>query len=723
MDLIIAEKPTQANSYVAVFKNSKKHEGYYEIPPCSIFPEGALLTWGYGHLVGLKEPHEYTGQDHLQKWNVNHLPIIPSAFEYKVTETSKKQFAIVKKLIQESKTIVIGTDCDREGENIAYSIIKLAGGMQKPKKRLWINSMEEEEVLKGFQNLKDASIYYPYYEEAQARQISDWLVGLNASRLYTLLLQNKGVNEIFSVGRVQTPSLKLIYDREQVIKNFISKPFYHLEATFSKENEKYIGKLKDRFESEEELLKLISERKITTNTEMTGLITEVKKEIKKTNPPKLHSLSSLQTLANKKFKYSPSQVLEIVQKLYENPLKLVTYPRTDTQYITNNEFSYLKENLNNYQKVSGCIFEPYSLEANKRYVDGSKVQEHYAIIPTKKIPSEKILNELTIEQRNIYFEILKSALAMFHSPYLYEETNIKTDVNGVVFETKGKIEKSKGWKELYSYEAEDDNDEEKSNLLPDVTEGIKVSSKVGITEGATTPPKRYTEGELINMMKHCGKSIENITEEEKAILEEVEGLGTEATRSGIIETLKRQKYIEVKKNVVYVTKKGEILCQVVDGTLLSKPELTAKWESYLKRIGQKSGNKETFIQNTTQFIKSVVDNTKKSINDINIDESIKEINEVDHIALCPLCKKGYMVDKKSFYGCNEYKNGCTMTIPKKKNEKTLSNSNIKQLCEKGKTNKLKGFKKFNQVEKKYGKETFEATLILEDGGKLSFSFQ
>jgi DNA topoisomerase III len=709
--VILAEKPSQAKAYAEALKNSKRHEGYFDIPSCSLFPNGAKITWGIGHLVTLKEPHEY--QEEWGKWNIENLPIVPEAFQFKVVKDTKKQFDIVKGLLKETDEIVVATDCDREGENIARSIIYLSGAMKKPTKRLWINSLEEGEVIRGFQNLRNGNDYLSLYEEAQARQISDWLVGLNASRLYTLLLQKKGVKEPFSVGRVQTPTLKLIHERQKEIENFKPEPFFELEAIFNHDNTKFKGRYKERFKTIDILKQELQKHGIAAiPTNIVGNIKNVQKNTKKINPPKLHSLSSLQTLANKKYKYSPSKVLQIVQSLYDTPLKLLTYPRTDTEFITENEFAYLKDNLTNYQNIAGQTFEPLTLEPQKSYVDNSKVQEHYAIIPTKKIPNKSIIDGLTEEQKNIYMEIVKSILGMFHHPYIYEETVIETDVQGLLFLSTGKVEKSVGWKKMFSLEEKEDEKEE-NQKLPEVNVGLKCEGLLKSKEGKTSSPKRYTEGQLINLMKTCGKIIDESENEIKAILKEIDGLGTEATRSGIIETLKRQNYIEVKKNLVYVTKKGEILCTVVDGTLLSKPELTAKWESYLKKIGQNQGNKNTFINSTIEFTKTIVDNAKTDIEQSNIDTNIQEINSAEHIGLCPSCKKGHIVDKNSFYGCTEYKNGCKQTFQKKLLEKSLTKTNIKQICEKGKTSKIKGFK---------GKKEFDACLILKDG-KLSFSFE
>ena len=565
--LILAEKPSQAQAYASALKGTKKGEGYFEIPKSSIFPDGAKITYAIGHLVTLKEPHEY--DESYKQWSLQALPIVPPNFLFKVSEDKVKQFNIVKKLMDECSEIAVCTDADREGENIARLIIQQAGASNKPTKRLWINSLEDDEIIRGFKNLKDGNDFIPLAEEAQARQISDWLVGLNSSRLYSLLLNKKGVrgengkNIGFSVGRVQTPTLKLIYDRQKEIENFKPTPFYELESKFTVDTGSYIGRYKGKYDNRNELHKILQQHNLDPNKlHSDGQIKDVKKELKKTEAPQLHSLSSLQILANKKYKYSPNQVLKIVQELYDNPLKLVTYPRTDTPYITENEFAYIRDNLKNYQLITKDQFEPHTLEAKKRFVSNDKVQEHYAIVPTKKIPTEAILNGLTKEQKNIYFEVLKSALGMFHSPYIYEETTIITDVKGLNFETKGKVEKSKGWKELFANDPKDQEETiEKDVILPNVVNGMNCKADLEIKEGKTSKPKLYTEGDLIPLMRDCGKRIKDLDEESKAVLKEVEGLGTEATRSNIIESLKNSKYIEIRKNKVYVTKKGEILCR------------------------------------------------------------------------------------------------------------------------------------------------------------------
>ncbi|EJQ72860.1 type IA DNA topoisomerase [Bacillus toyonensis] len=707
--LILAEKPNQAKAYSEAFPKVEKREGHFYVPPCSLLPSGGNITWAYGHLVELKSPQDYKKE--WEKWDLSQLPILPSRYEYKVSADKKKQFNIIKKLMKEAEIIQISTDIDREGEAIARLIIQEAGCTRKKIKRLWINSLEVDEIKKGFQNLKPGEDFESMFEEAQARQLSDWVVGMNASRLYTLLLRKKGVQGVYSVGRCQTPVLCLINKRQQEIKNFKPTPFFELEAQFTSPNGLYMGRYKERFATKVELMNLLQQHSLSENNSQQGMIKSVEVKPKQQEAPKLFSLSSIQALANKKYKYSPADVLKGIQELYE--AKLVTYPRTDCNYITEGEFEYLKNNLSGYQSIAGVNFQPHSLTANKRYVDNKKVQEHYAIVLTKNVPSRETIARLPDKQRNLYMEVLKSVLSMFHAAYMYEETVITSDLNGLLFTTKGKAEKSLGWKELYvTDKIEEEDDQEKVSLLPVVKQGEFVQGLVKSKEGVTTPPKPYTEGQLITMMKTCGSSVED--EESKIILKEVEGLGTEATRAGIIETLKKQEYIEVKRNKVSVTPKGEILCESVQGTMLAKPELTAKWEGYLRKIGKKQGSKDIFVSQTSEFIKDLIEGATESIGEMKIDNKIQELKAKDTVGKCPKCGKD-VVNRKTFYGCSGYKEGCKFSMSGEYLTKKISEANAKKLLEGKKTGLIK------KMKGKSGKE-FDGYLKLSQSGRLELEF-
>lgn len=709
---LLAEKPSQAKAYADAFTVLKRDKTHIELKPCSTFPEGAIITWGIGHLVSLKMPQEYN--EEWAKWDLKNLPIIPKEFQFKVTKDKKTQFNTVKKLFNECQTgekicLVNCTDIDREGSNIFYSIYNQTGTKNKNIKRLWINSLEVDEIRKGFNNLKDNKKDLLMYEEARTRQISDWLVGINASQLYTLLLQGKGLNASLSVGRVQSPTVFMIYQRQQEINNFKPKAFFELFAEFTHENGTYKGKAKIKESNKNNILDMINDKKIVDFKVDNAKIKDVEKKLKKQKSPKLHSLSTLQTKSNKQWKYSPAKVLEVVQSLYEK--KIVSYPRTDCNFITDSEFEYLSNNVKEFQKIMNADFDP-NLEKNKRYVDNKKVQEHYAIIPTKKTPNEDTLNNLPEEEKNIFYEVLKTTLAMFHKDYEYEETNIVSDVNEIEFFTKGKVEIDKGWKSLFSNENNEEDEKTDSNkVLPSVSKEDLVSTILEIKEGVTTPPKPFTEGGLINLMKTAGKMVDN--EEDSDILKEVEGIGTEATRSGIIETIKRNDYIKVNKNIVTVTDKGIILCEAIEGSLLSSPSMTAKWESYLKKIGEGKGSQNAFLENIKKFLSATINEAPEKIG--TLENKIKEKNKENEISSCPSCN-GSIEDKGKFYGCSGYREGCKITFPKKLLEKTLSKTVIKTLCTDKKTKKIKGFKS------KKGK-SFEAFLILNDENKVEFSFK
>ncbi|GGJ75551.1 type IA DNA topoisomerase [Virgibacillus salexigens] len=711
MITILAEKPSQAKAYADAYKVKNRTKHYIEIESNNTFPNGAFITWGIGHLVELNPPEFY--DEKYKKWNLNNLPIIPDTFSYSVSKDKKEHFKEVKKLLQNSDECVIATDIDREGEAIARLILQESKASKKAIKRLWINSLEKDEIRKGMANLRDGSETYNFFVEAQARQISDWLIGMNLSPLYTLLLQQKGFSSSLGIGRVQGPTVYMIYQRQKEIENFVSKPFYQIEGQFEVANGKYKGMANIKEESKEVVQELLSKHNIKGNKEE-GTIQSIDKKEKRSKAPKLHSLSTLQSTANKKWKYSPSQVLKTMQKLYEK--KIVTYPRTDCNYITENEFQYIKSNLTSYQNIVGVSFEPKTIEPTKRFVDGSKVEEHYAIVPTKTIPNEEVISNLSVDEKNIYYEVICTTLGMFHEDYIYEETTIITNVNDLEFKSIGKVEKDKGWKNLFPAEKKSEQ-----TVLPKVTKNETSIADIAIKEGVTKPPKPYTEGQLINMMKTCGKFVED--DEEIEVLKEVEGLGTEATRSSIIEKIKQQKYIEVKKNIVSVTSKGKVLCESIEGTLLSSPSMTAKWESFLQKIGTGDASKEQFINQTAIFIKKQIKEVPERLKGTTINTSIQKEKESNRIAKCPSCEKGYIQERKTkggkiFYSCSGYTDGCNMSFPKSYCGKTLSKTAIKNLCERKETGKIKGFKS----KKKEGK-TFDAKLTLNEENRLRFSFK
>lgn len=683
--VIFAEKPSQAKAYAEAFPVARKTKHFIELQPCETFPNGATITWGVGHLVELKQPAEYHAE--WKRWSLKVLPMIPENYEFKVAKGKWDQFQAVKALFKEASMLINACDVDREGSNIFYSILKQTKVKSKPIQRLWINSLEVEEIRKGFQTLRDNQQDYQMYIEAQTRQISDWLVGMNASRLYTMLLKEKGLNETISVGRVQSPTVYMIYERHVEIEQFQPENFYELKGEFHSRMGSYTGKADFKSKKYEEALAALEKAHIQEKKRLPATIQSVEKKPKKVLPPKLHSLSTLQQKANRIWKYSPAKVLEVAQSLYEK--KLISYPRSDCQFITDAEFAYLKQKLPQYQEMMKKPFEPARLSASKRYVDGSKVEEHYAIIPTKSIPSADKLAGLSPMEKNIYAEIVRSALAMFHRDYMYEETKIVTDVQGLLFKTVGKVELDRGFQELWPAPKEQ---KKEAPPLPLVEKGEDVDAMVQIHQGTTQPPKPFTEGQLVQMMKTCGKLIEDDAESD--ILKEVEGIGTEATRASIIETIKRHGYIDVQKNIVSITEKGKVLCQAIAGSLLASPIMTAKWESYLRKISAGTGTQQAFLQNIEKFLRHLIETAPQIVQttDITAAAELAEPAVKGPIAKCPSCHQGELLEKKSFYGCSRYQEGCKFTISKRIASKKITASQVRDLCEKGLTKPIKGFK-------------------------------
>ncbi|HDA6122946.1 TPA: DNA topoisomerase III, partial [Enterococcus faecium] len=370
--VILAEKPSQALAYAQAFQNYKKEDGYFTVKD-SLFSDETFITFGFGHLVELAPPSFYN--EKWGKWSLESLPIFPSNYSFEVSKDKQKQFKIVSKLLNKANTIIIATDSDREGSNIAWSIIHKANSYDNTKsfKRLWINSLEKEAIREGFKNLKNGEEDIPAYLEAQTRQISDWLIGMNGSPLYTLNLQGKGVNGTFTLGRVQTPTLYMIYQRQQEIENFKKIPYFEIDNTVSNGSDSFKANLVPlkKFESKEEADRFLDENKAKLGDQK-GVISNVEVKQKSSNSPTLFSLSSLQSKINSLYKASASDTLKAVQKLYE--AKLLTYPRTDTHFITDNEFAYLQENINKYRQFLNIKEEAMQLTPRKRYVDNNKVQ-------------------------------------------------------------------------------------------------------------------------------------------------------------------------------------------------------------------------------------------------------------------------------------------------------------------------------------------------------------
>ncbi|GGJ58590.1 DNA topoisomerase-3 [Anoxybacillus voinovskiensis] len=713
MKVIIAEKPDQGVTLASIF-STKKKQGYLEILPNELFPKGAYMTWAVGHLLQLAPPERYRPE--WKQWKLETLPIIPDRFQYEVEKAKAKQFHIVQELLRKPEVteIIHAGDAGREGELIVRNIIQRSG-VKKPMKRLWISSLTPKAIEAGFRALLEEKATRPLYEEAYARACADWIVGMNASRVYSILLKQKGMNDVFSAGRVQTPTLALIVKREKEIEQFRPEPFWEVFATFAINGKQYEGKWVKDGESR------VNEQQLTEKIALfceqkQAEVLDVKTERKVFPPPLLFNLSSLQATANKWYQFSPQKTLDILQKLYQKGI--VSYPRSDSTYVTKGEAETFPDILQKLSQLPAYkSFFPLSTTTilhNKRYVNEKKVTDHYAIIPTEQVVDP---DKLSVDERHIYDLVVKRLLAAHYDDAIFDYTTVTTLVDGrATFLSKGKQQIQEGWRKVIALREEDDV------LLPPLTEkeqGQVVD--VRVKESKTQPPKRYTEGQLITLMKTAGKFLEN--EELEKVLAKTEGLGTEATRAGIITMLKERKYIEVKKNQVYATDKAKVLIEAIGDKILASPEMTAKWEQRLNEIGEGKASASSFMEQVKKLAAKIVTDaleTSKTwdftgLDTASIQRTTSKATLGKPVGTCKYCG-GTVLDKGEFYGCANYaKTKCSFTISKTILGKKISQTNVKKLLQHGKTDIIKGFKK--------GEKTFDAALVWDDSQKkITFSF-
>jgi DNA topoisomerase III len=619
--VVLAEKPSVGRDIARVMNCKKQGNGYFE-------GDKYIVTWALGHLVTLADPEVY--DEKYKAWKIEDLPMLPEHLKLVVIKETGKQFSIVRELLnrKDVEEVIIATDAGREGELVARWILEKAN-VRKRVKRLWISSVTDKAIKEGFNKLKDGREYENLYASAVARSEADWIVGINATRALTCKF-----NAQLSCGRVQTPTLGIIAKREEEIKNFKPKAYYGISA--SAEGLKLIwqdSKTKDikTFEKDKCDKILLSIR--GKNAE----VVEVDKAYKKSFSPQLYDLTELQRDANRIFNYSAKETLSIMQKLYEQH-KVLTYPRTDSRYISADIVDTLKD------RIKACGVGPYSrlsvklmrdsIKANKSFVDDSKVSDHHAIIPTEQSVSLSSLND---KERKIYDLVVKRFLAVLYPPFEYEQTTIKAKIGEEYFIAKGKVVLAQGWKEVYenNFDDEDSKEDMQEQLLPNVNKGtvLKISA-VNQTKGETKPPAPFNEGTLLSAMENPSKYMESNDKNLIKTLGETGGLGTVATRADIIEKLFNSFLLEKKGKDIFVTSKGKQLLELVPEELKS-PELTAQWETKLSAIAKGSLNKNTFISEMRSYAKKVVGEIKSS------EEKFRHDNMTR--TKCPECGK-YMLE-------------------------------------------------------------------------------
>ena len=693
MIVCIAEKPSVARDIAEVLGAHTKKEGYIE-------GNGYQVTWTFGHLCTLKEPHEYT--PNWKSWSLGNLPMIPPRFGIKLIEnpTYERQFHIIETLMQNADEIINCGDAGQEGELIQRWVMQKAGA-RCPVKRLWISSLTEEAIREGFSKLKDQSDFQSLYEAGLSRAMGDWLLGMNATRLYTIKYgQNR---QVLSIGRVQTPTLALIVNRQLEIANFEPKQFWELktsyrDTTFSAlirksdeeiaaEEEKNGGKKKiidnpgiDPIANREEGEALVARIK-----DLPFVVTSVGKKDGKEYAPRLFDLTSLQVECNKKFAYSADETLKLIQSLYEK--KVATYPRVDTTFLSDDIYPKcpnILKGLRDYEPLTAPLAS-ITLPKSKRVFDNSKVTDHHAIIPTGVYPQN-----LTDMERRVYDLIARRFIAAFYPDCKISTTTVMGEVDGIQFKVTGKQILEPGWRVVFAKEVKEVAEEregEDENVLPAFVKGESGPHVPDLNEKWTQPPKPYTEATLLRAMETAGKLVDN--DELRDALKE-NGIGRPSTRAAIIETLFKRNYIRKERKNLIATSTGVELVQLIREELLKSAELTGIWEKKLREIEKKTYDARQFLEELKQMVSEIVmsvlsDNTNRRI---TVQDSTpvkaaekpkKETKKRERKATpktstpksaenivgqpCPVCGKGTIIKGKTAYGCSEWKNGCTYRKP------------------------------------------------------------
>lgn len=700
MIVCIAEKPSVAKDIARILGATTSHNGYME-------GNGFQVTWTFGHLCTLKEPNDYT--ENWKHWSLSALPMIPPRFGIKLIDDEgiKRQFSVIERLMQAADCIVNCGDAGQEGELIQRWVMQKAQA-KCPVKRLWISSMTDEAIREGFNSLKDQSEYQPLYVAGLSRAIGDWLLGMNATRLYTLKYgQNR---QVLSIGRVQTPTLALIVNRQKEIDSFVPEPYWVLSTIY---RDTLFTATKGKFTTKEE-----GEQAFATIADKPFEVTGVSKKNGNEAPPRLFDLTSLQVECNRKFSYSAETTLNLIQSLYER--KLTTYPRVDTQFLSDDI----------YPKCAGILtgmrgYEQYiqplagkKLPKSKRVFDTSKVTDHHAIIPTG-VPA----SALSDMERNVYDLIARRFIAVFYPDCKFATTTVLGKVEDVEFKVSGKEILEPGWRTIYAQQptatqqqistsqpnnpqpssSEDDDKQDEERTLPTFVKGESGPHTPTLTEKWTTPPKYYTEATLLRAMETAGKFVDDETL--RAALKE-NGIGRPSSRAGIIETLFKRHYIRRERKNLIATATGIELIDIIHEELLKSCELTGIWEKKLRDIEHKKYEAADFINELKQQVTEIVydvlrDNSNRRVT-ITTDEDLKKAKKKKAAApkkaaaksaatsstastkkaaaspqpatsepaagdsiigtTCPVCGKGTIIKGKTAYGCSNWKNGCTYRV-------------------------------------------------------------
>lgn len=689
MKVCVAEKPSVAKEIADIVGAKSRHDGYFE-------GNGYQVTWTYGHLCTLKEPHEYT--DQWKQWTLRSLPMIPARFGIKLIPDRgiEKQFGIIESLMSKAEVVINCGDAGQEGELIQRWVMQKAA-CKCPVYRLWISSLTEESIREGFQNLKPQAEFDSLYYAGLSRAIGDWLLGMNATRLYTLKYgQNR---QVLSIGRVQTPTLALIVNRQLEIEHFVPQPYWELKTVY---RDTTFSVTKGRFQSEEEGQDFLQKIEGFPFT-VTDVITKQGKEA----PPRLFDLTSLQVECNKKYSYSAENTLKIIQSLYEK--KVTTYPRVDTTFLSDDIYPKVPgilAALVDYQPLT-APFQTGKIPKSKKVFDNSKVTDHHAIIPT----NVKAVN-LTTEERKVYDLVARRFIAAFYPDCLIANTTVLGEVNQIEFKATGKQILSPGWRIVFGKEEE--NSDENESTLPAFTKGETGPHTPSLAEKWTQPPKLYTEATLLRAMETAGKLVED--EELRDALKE-NGIGRPSTRAAIIETLFKRHYIRKERKNLIATQTGIELIGTIRDELLKSAELTGIWENKLRKIERNEYRAADFLEELKKMVGEIVlhvlsDNSGRITAATPPVETPKKEAKKKAAApakprkkkatkgdeaqapaptdkqplICPLCHKGEVIQGKAAYGCSRWREGCGFRLPFGENGQPLDEATLRQRIQEYKPN-------------------------------------
>ncbi len=695
MKVCIAEKPSVAREIASVLGANTKRDGFFE-------GNGYAVTYTFGHLCTLFEPKDY--KPHWKSWDLNNLPMLPEKFETKVTTNQgvQKQFNTIKKLLDTAALVINCGDAGQEGELIQRWVInqaKYKGEVQ----RLWISSLTTEAIKEGFNKLKSSELYDNLYYAGFSRAIGDWILGLNATRLYTV--KHGGYKQVLSVGRVQTPTLAMLVNRYKEIHNFKPQPYWELQTTyrntlFNYEEGRFLKK-----ENGEVLAAKVKESDFK--------IIKVTKKKGKEYAPKLFDLTGLQVYCNTKFGFTAEETLKMVQKLYEQ--KLVTYPRVDTTFLPDDVYPKVPgilKKLTKYSYLTNVLLKK-KIKKSARVFNDKKITDHHAIIPTG------VQSDLQYNQQQIYDIICKRFIAVFYDDCDISRTSVAGEAAGIIFKTTGKEILKKGWRIVFESSTKnsrpqtnekndkiENNEGSTSDLevaleMPTFTKGETGVHEPSFLEKETKPPRYFTEASLLRAMETAGKQVDD--DEMRELMKE-NGIGRPSTRASIIETLFKRKYVERKKKLLIPTTTGIQLIEVIKNELLKSAELTGQWEKKLKEIEKGTYNAGTFIKDMKRMVdqlvyevrseQTIVKISHSSLN--NFPKAIKKEAVKGIVGLvCPQCKKGHLLKGKTAFGCSAYKDNCTFKLPFIFLNKKISEKQYIRLVKKGATVNLKGFQTEN----------------------------